>query len=852
MLLSLNIHSYACWPITVDNWIGWYNDNNMPTINNDVETYADELGVCDAGSEGYDPDLCAILVANDPNDSGDPCDPTSRLFSTCTCNTGNCSALDNNTNRTARPVVLGNKLNNPFSLQNMKAALVTLKANPDQLSRCMKAPSTTLEGIVIEPTDLYVRYLPVDSIQSVKLMTDSTLILFDYPLDYEKVQAGDYYKDSTVTGKYTWLYATVPIGYQPQPGIRFEVIEELFIPEHSPNYSQGLIPSNINGITRVISSINANADNTDALKTLEAISFIITGNGTQLNIPTAGNTPTGMQKSTSTITKHFLGWSWKESVYNPEGYINVYTPNGIKPLANIRVRVARYFTYYETRTDANGRFYFNNQFGQNPISPNIEYFVYFDGQNGSNYWSSNFNSKSGTEYTSLGVHSPDTYSITFTASNGYWGRCVEHWAINNYIDMARRDGISLPPAKLNIISDYSSDYLKYFPLLKNNILGNSNSDMVLHYQNTYSNYCKIIASTWHKFTNASQVSKMLSLMGTTWTTGYWNAVQNQLKDDDSHGLNDCFAITHKQKGDCSQQIALTEGWASYREETLVLKYLGAVGYYATLNPYLRQFINMFRKLNEMGCSFQCLERSLCSYTIAGFRSYLISYYPSLSQQISSIIPNPDYRIPGNITFMTYNLRRGDWDLSSRINALGRVISCSNPDVVAVQEVEGQSNFDILKRETGLDGATCLTKPNEDYGIGLLWKPSLGTPIISRYYNIPTDGSETSAYVVAEFADFYFISTHYHSEFPKISDAIIALVKSVNKPVYIGGDFNMNLNSEPKDIALEKYVENGFIFLNKLGDVTTFDDKWLKDLLIGYKKKLNCTQCYFDRYTRIPT
>lgn len=146
--------------------------------------------------------------------------------------------IANDENRNTRPIILGEKINNPYSLKNMIAALDTLKKHPDQHSSCLKAPSSSLDEIVIEPTDLYVRVLPADSIQYLQLMHDSTLILFDYPLDYQKEQTGDYYKDPSVSGKYTWLYTTVPVGYQSPYGINFEIIEELFIPQHSKYYSE--------------------------------------------------------------------------------------------------------------------------------------------------------------------------------------------------------------------------------------------------------------------------------------------------------------------------------------------------------------------------------------------------------------------------------------------------------------------------------------------------------------------------------------------------------------------------------------------------------------------------------------
>ena len=45
---------------------------------------------------------------------------------------------DTRITRAVRPVVLGEPLNNPFSVENMQAALDTLRAHDDQLDGCMK------------------------------------------------------------------------------------------------------------------------------------------------------------------------------------------------------------------------------------------------------------------------------------------------------------------------------------------------------------------------------------------------------------------------------------------------------------------------------------------------------------------------------------------------------------------------------------------------------------------------------------------------------------------------------------------------------------------------------------------
>ncbi|OJV44871.1 MAG: hypothetical protein BGO29_08100 [Bacteroidales bacterium 36-12] len=128
------------------------------------------------------------------------------------------------------------QLNNPFSVENMQIALDSLLANKESLNGSMRAPSA-LDEFEITATDLYIRYLPKDSTEYRTLMNDSTLTLFDFPLDYEWKQIGEYYKDPTVTGEYTWLYTRVPVVYAPHSGIEYEVLEELFILEHSPYYS---------------------------------------------------------------------------------------------------------------------------------------------------------------------------------------------------------------------------------------------------------------------------------------------------------------------------------------------------------------------------------------------------------------------------------------------------------------------------------------------------------------------------------------------------------------------------------------------------------------------------------------
>ncbi len=100
-------------------------------------------------------------------------------------------------NRNVRPIMLGNQKMNPYTIKYMQAALDTLFAYPDELPGCLRAPSS-LNNIEITTTDLYVRFLPKDSVEYNMLIQDTTMTLFDFPLDYEIQQTGDYYFNPTV------------------------------------------------------------------------------------------------------------------------------------------------------------------------------------------------------------------------------------------------------------------------------------------------------------------------------------------------------------------------------------------------------------------------------------------------------------------------------------------------------------------------------------------------------------------------------------------------------------------------------------------------------------------------------
>lgn len=563
--------------------------------------------------------------------------------------------------RAKQPLILGQQKNNPFSVQNMKIALDSLRAYAkDEDDGSMRLKS--LSEIEVKPTDLYVRFLPLDSNQYKTLMGDTTLTLFDFPLDYEIKQNGDFYHDSTITTPYTWQYTTVKPGFTPPTGIKYEVLSELFIVENSEDYTEEII-SDTSVMQTKSAKIGGGVIDRNIGNALYAISFTLTGNEKELNI--SGKQNSSKLKSTvPNCTRYCVGRSWWkvcwtscDPYYYPDGYIKVNTPSGDVGLKGAKVRMWRWFSYADARTDANGYYYCSTRFNSLWIGNSIDYHIIFDGVNGSNNWTF---SKSlfgalclWTNYYGAGSHSPNGHSMTFYTNSDYWGRCVLNNAVYDYCNIAKTDGISLPPSNLDIANKQSSDLTSGAPLLNNHInwslvyaypnfwgvigqvfaydlFGWAYPDLMLRFTKNMSDYNKITAIAWHELTHASQVRRMTSVKGLLWASDYWSAnVYQQASNNINNGS------PYGSKGDTRWQIiALSEGWANFREWKLASKYLS---YSVSLYDFPRSYAYMFNSLYAAGCSYSDMESSLCTYSISGFRDNLIAKYPALQTKITSII-----------------------------------------------------------------------------------------------------------------------------------------------------------------------------------------------------------------------
>ena len=115
-------------------------------------------------------------------------------------------------------LILGDRLEDPYTVENMTKALNSVY--PTKASR-----------VPVTPTHYYLRFLPKNKLEY-QILESLELDLYDHPLDYEIVREGDWYHDPEVpVGKITWQYAVVPKDENLPRFVRYEILDECYIPD---------------------------------------------------------------------------------------------------------------------------------------------------------------------------------------------------------------------------------------------------------------------------------------------------------------------------------------------------------------------------------------------------------------------------------------------------------------------------------------------------------------------------------------------------------------------------------------------------------------------------------------------
>lgn len=115
-------------------------------------------------------------------------------------------------------IVLGDRLEDPYSVTNMTKAFQTLY--PTKAAR-------------LEVTDLYVRFLPASS-EEFDLLENAGVELMDHPMDYEILKEGDWYHDPDIPEEETtWQYAVVSADFKFPESVKCEILDNCYISEHN-------------------------------------------------------------------------------------------------------------------------------------------------------------------------------------------------------------------------------------------------------------------------------------------------------------------------------------------------------------------------------------------------------------------------------------------------------------------------------------------------------------------------------------------------------------------------------------------------------------------------------------------
>ena len=331
------------------------------------------------------------------------------LFAACSQDNEIIAENDDSTNfpkeqkETDGMMVLGEKLENPYSIANMEKAYADL------------IKTRAAGDFKIETTDLYVRFLPKDSTELLELQKDILLELFDYPLDYDIEVEGTYYHDPSIPeGQITWLYTTVKPDYE-FPAIQYEILEKCFIPNED-DLDDEWIDDGIDD------SVETRAGDMSFAELLEQKAF-----------ENAGLIKKFESKFNEPETR-----SWKRKC--PTGTLKVYDTYLRRdvPVKGVKVRCHTVVKWSTAFTDENGYYSMGSKFRIGP-----HYAVVFDNSQGFTIWG-NWGPFAAANYN-MGWHSKGGHDRTFGTNAKAWDWCSVNNAGFEYYQNAKKDGIGLPP-----------------------------------------------------------------------------------------------------------------------------------------------------------------------------------------------------------------------------------------------------------------------------------------------------------------------------------------------------------------------------------------------------------------------
>jgi hypothetical protein len=217
----------------------------------------------------------------------------------------------------------------------MQVALNTLAKNRRNVS-----------SFTLSATHYYIKFIPSTEEELDRLKNYSDLILYDYPLDYEIIGEGSSsYRDPDLKeDQPTYQYASVPVDYDLPKGIKYELLENLFIPDEY----------NEDGSLRIITKLSK-----DLIEDLVTASLVLTDNVEETK-QSIGNKD---KSNLGTNRMYRSSWQPAGQILFVDTYeINNRVVSRNSPLVGAKVRARRWATTHEGLTDNNGNFSCNGTF----------------------------------------------------------------------------------------------------------------------------------------------------------------------------------------------------------------------------------------------------------------------------------------------------------------------------------------------------------------------------------------------------------------------------------------------------------------------------------------------------------
>ena len=261
-------------------------------------------------------------------------------------------------------IILGKQLENPYTLEVMKQAWENIQ-NSEYASY-----GKINSRIDFKPTHKYIKFIPTNSEELNIIEKDSTIIAYDYPLDYEIIQMGDYYHDPKVPlNMPTYHYACFEIGRPIPRGIKYEILSnELFIP-NIEIFGEELFDKLTDEALRITNNLKDNySTNTNrrskwrpagTIKVWDddigqtTITERVFSHWEYYDCDTNGNAVVQRENPPRIFEE------CRRAVYI---YTTTTTPGSYVPGEGVKVRARRWFTTHTGRTNANGYYSCNGRF----------------------------------------------------------------------------------------------------------------------------------------------------------------------------------------------------------------------------------------------------------------------------------------------------------------------------------------------------------------------------------------------------------------------------------------------------------------------------------------------------------